>query len=214
MLNTALWMRAWREVRNFASQEFRLTPESGSIQIELISEAINAKNFCFRIKSKPKTWVTSINFVECCGSKFPFWLLYSDSGQGDKKFWCFTFCSFSGQMVWNALYLWQRWPESLFHSPTPLLFQNFGIRVRQFFKFENPTPVQTPATIINRTWIYSCFYLRNDHTDSWYCRNWKVTPDPVFPKFLTPGPGPGSGRGFENLWKTGTGSGVAFPFRQ
>jgi len=44
----------------------------------------------------------------------------------------------------------QRWPE--LHA-TPLLFQNFWIRIRfrirfrQFFKFENPTPVQTPATI-------------------------------------------------------------------
>jgi len=40
----------------------------------------------------------------------------------------------------------QKWPESLFQ--TPLLFQNFLIRVRLFFNFENPTPVQTPATII------------------------------------------------------------------
>jgi len=70
----------------------------------------------------------------------------------------------------------QRWPESLFKTPTPLLFQNFWIRVRKFFKFENPTPVQTPATIINPTEIHICFYLRNDHTDSCYCRNWKVTP--------------------------------------
>ena len=58
----------------------------------------------------------------------------------------------------------QRWPESLFQ--TPLLFRNFGIQVRQFFKFENPTPVQTPVTIINPTLIYPCFYLTNDHTDS------------------------------------------------
>jgi len=49
----------------------------------------------------------------------------------------------------------QRWPESLFQTPTPLLFQNFGIRVQQFFKFENPTPVQTPATIINPALISS-----------------------------------------------------------
>jgi len=40
-------------------------------------------------------------------------------------------------------------PESLFQTPTPLLFQNFGIRVRQFFKFEYSTLVQTPATINN-----------------------------------------------------------------
>jgi len=88
----------------------------------------------------------------------------------------------------------QRWPESVFQTPTPLLFQYFGIRVRirarQFFELENPTPVQTPATVINATLIYPCFYLRNDHTNSCHCRNWKVTPDPdpVFPKFLTPGP--------------------------
>jgi len=43
---------------------------------------------------------------------------------------------------------YSRWPESLFQTPTPLLFQNFWIRVRLFFKFENPTPVQTLATII------------------------------------------------------------------
>ena len=89
----------------------------------------------------------------------------------------------------------QRWPESLFQTPTPLLFQNFGILVRiwvlQFFKFENPTPVQTPATIINPTLIYPCFCLRNDHTDSCCCWNWKVTPGPVLPKFLTLGPDPG-----------------------
>ena len=70
----------------------------------------------------------------------------------------------------------QRWPESLFQ--TPLLFQNFWIRVRQFFKFENPTLVQTPATIIDPTVIYPCFYFRNDRTDSCCCRNLKVTPEP------------------------------------
>jgi len=62
------------------------------------------------------------------------------------------------------------------------------VRIRIFFKFENPTPVQTPATIIDPPLIYPCFYIRNDHTDSCYCRNWKVTPGPVFPNFLTPGP--------------------------
>jgi len=63
-------------------------------------------------------------------------------------------------------------------------------RVRQFFKFENPTPVQTPATLSDPTVIYPCFYFRNDHTDFCYCRNRKVTPGPVFPKLLTPGPNP------------------------
>jgi len=45
----------------------------------------------------------------------------------------------------------QRWPESFFQPPTPLLFRNFSIRIRvrvgKFFKFENLTPVQTPAAI-------------------------------------------------------------------
>jgi len=86
--------------------------------------------------------------------------------------------------------IYQNWPESLFQTPTPLLCQNFWILVRQFFKFENPTPVQTPATIIHPAVIHPYFCLRNDHTDSCCCRHWKVTPapGPVFPKFLTPGP--------------------------
>ena len=66
--------------------------------------------------------------------------------------------------------------------------------MRQFFKFENPTPVQTPATIIDPTVIYPCFCLRNDRTDFCYCQNGKVTPGPVFHKFLTPGPGPNEKR--------------------
>ena len=63
----------------------------------------------------------------------------------------------------------------------------------QFFKFGNPTLVQTPATIINPTLIYPCFYLRNDHTDPCFCLNWKGTPGPcpVFPKVLSPGPDSG-----------------------
>jgi len=95
----------------------------------------------------------------------------------------------------------QRWPESIFRTPTPLVFQNFWIRVRKrirlFFKFENPTPVQTPATIIDPTIIYQCFYLRNDRTDSCYCRNGNVTqdPGPFFHKFLTQGPDPKEKRG-------------------
>ena len=38
-------------------------------------------------------------------------------------------------------------------------------------KFENPTLVQTPATIIDPTVIYPCFHFINDHSDSCYCRN-------------------------------------------
>jgi len=45
------------------------------------------------------------------------------------------------------------------------------------------------------------FYLRNDHTDSCYCRNWKVTPDPgpVSHKFLPPGSDPGPNEKHRNL---------------
>ena len=115
--------------------------------------------------------------------------------KADKAEMLFYFANCGFHFCWLPLQdFHQRWPESLFLTPTPLLFQNFSIRVhiRQFFKFENPTPVQTPSTIIDPTVIYPCFYLINDHTDSWYCRNWKVTPNPgpVFHKFLTPGPGP------------------------
>jgi len=51
--------------------------------------------------------------------------------------------------------------------------------------FDIPTPVQTPATIIDSAVIYPCCYLWNDHTDTCYCRNWKVTSIRVrfFPNF-------------------------------
>ena len=75
-------------------------------------------------------------------------------------------------------------------------------------KFWNPGPDPGPAIFQiwesdscsdsgcnhqSNTLIYPCFYLSNDHTDSCYCRNSKVTPDlgPVFRKFFTPGPVPG-----------------------
>jgi len=66
------------------------------------------------------------------------------------------------------------------------------VRVRNIFKFENPTPLQTPANM-DSTEIQQCFYLRNvmyeNHTDSccWKC---KVIPGPFFYKFLIPAPGP------------------------
>ena len=87
----------------------------------------------------------------------------------------------------------QRRPESLFQTPTPLLFQNFWIRVWLFFKFENPTPDQNPVTIIDPIVIYSSICLRNDHTDSCYCRNGKVTSDP--------------GPGFSQIFDSESGSG-------
>jgi len=56
---------------------------------------------------------------------------------------------------------------------------------------ENPTFVQNPATI-DPTEISPRFFLRNDHRDSYYCQNWKVTLDlhQVFHKILTLVPGP------------------------
>jgi len=51
----------------------------------------------------------------------------------------------------------QRWPESLFQTPTPFLFQNFWILVQEFFNFENPALVQTPATIIDPIVISHAF---------------------------------------------------------
>ena len=69
-------------------------------------------------------------------------------------------------------------------APVP----KFWIRDRLFFKFENPTPVQTPATIIDPTEINPCFYLRNNHTGSCFCPKGVVTMGPVFHKCLTPGP--------------------------
>ena len=72
--------------------------------------------------------------------------------------------------------LFQRWLESLFQTPTPLLFQNFWIRVRLLLKFEKPTPVQTRATLIDPTVIYPHFYLKSDRTDCCYSLNRKVTP--------------------------------------
>jgi len=74
----------------------------------------------------------------------------------------------------------QRWPESFFQTLTPFLFQNFWIpiRVRKFFKFDDPTPVQNPASI-DPNEIYLWFYFRNDRADCCYCPIWKLTEDPV-----------------------------------
>ena len=46
-------------------------------------------------------------------------------------------------------------------------------------------PLFRLATINDPTVICPSFYSRNDHTNSCYCRNWNVTPDPgpVFPYF-------------------------------
>ena len=98
-------------------------------------------------------------------------------------------------VAWDALGLKQRWPQSLFQTPTPLLFQNFWIwfliRVRKFLKFENPTLVQTPVTIINPTLIYPCFYLRK-----WRHRLLRL------PKSKSD-----SGSGLSQIFESGSGSG-------
>jgi len=76
-------------------------------------------------------------------------------------------------------------------APVPKFLNRVRIRVRQFFKFENLTPVQTPATIIDPTEIYPCLYLRNDHTDSCYCWNGQVTLCPFFSQIFDSGTGSG-----------------------
>jgi len=69
--------------------------------------------------------------------------------------------------------------------------QKFWIRIRNVFKFENPTP----ATI-DVAEMQQCLYFSNDtytdRTDSRCSRKYKVTPDtgPVFHEFFTPAPGP------------------------
>ena len=91
-------------------------------------------------------------------------------------------------VVYCAYDMDQRWPVSLFPDSDSSPVPKFLNPAPKIFKFDNPTPVQTPATIIDPTIIYPCFYLRYGHTDSCYCRNWKVAPGPVFHKFLTPCP--------------------------
>jgi len=113
-----------------------------------------------------------------CGAQCKTW------ARGPSKQWFYGVIVFShrGTIVveLSAADIQQRWLESLFQTPTPLLFQNFWILDRiwvwQLFIFENPTPIQTRATIIDLTVIYPWFYLRKKHTDSCYCLNWKVTP--------------------------------------
>jgi len=100
----------------------------------------------------------------------------------------------------QAIELNQRWLESLFQTPTPLLFNDFLIRVRKFFNLRIRV-FQTPATTIDPTVIYPCFFRRNDHTDSCYRRNGKVTPYPgsFFHKFFTLAPDPGPKEKRRNL---------------
>jgi len=85
----------------------------------------------------------------------------------------------------------QRWPESLFKTPTPSLTKIFesgsgsgnfsNLRIRPLFRLQ---------LTIDPTEICQYFCIRNDHADSCYCRNWNVKPDPgpLFYKVLTPGP--------------------------
>ena len=77
-------------------------------------------------------------------------IVYDDSKQPV----CFTPSS--------ASLLHQRCPESHFHTPAPLLFQNYWIRVQKCINFENWTPVQTPDTIDTnkiQQWFYLSFQM-------------------------------------------------------
>jgi len=77
-------------------------------------------------------------------------------------------------------------------TSTPLLFQNFQIRirVRKFFEFENPTSAQTPVAIDRSVRNLYMSLLRNDQADSCCCQNWKLTPCSLSHRFLTPDSGP------------------------
>jgi len=57
--------------------------------------------------------------------------------------------------LYNHVKGWSEVAEVIFSDHDLLLFHNFfiRIRVRNFFKFENPTPVQTPTHSINKTEI-------------------------------------------------------------
>jgi len=61
---------------------------------------------------------------------------------------------------------------------------------RNFFTCEDPTTVQTLATI-GRTEIQQCL---KDHADPCYCRKQTVNSGPVFQKYLTPDLGPNKRR--------------------
>jgi len=47
----------------------------------------------------------------------------------------------------SAVQPYQRWPESLFQKPNPLLSQNFWIGFWQFFKFGIPTPIDSVTRV-------------------------------------------------------------------
>jgi len=87
--------------------------------------------------------------------------------------------SFSKRQLISCLL--QRWLESLFQTPTLLLFQNYWIRVQQFFKFENLTLVHHRS---NR--ILAMFLLKK-----WPPRLL------LLPKLKSD---TGSGPGFHKLW--------------
>jgi len=79
----------------------------------------------------------------------------------------------------------QRWPEAHFQTPdtapVPKIL-NHGPEIGS--DSGNHRRNRNSATLVLKQWhLYK-------HADSWYCRKDKVTPDPVFHKFLTPDPGP------------------------
>jgi len=65
----------------------------------------------------------------------------------------------------------QGWPESHRQTPTRSCSQIFGSGSKKFFKFENPTPLETPATIdITEisVMVYVGIYMYKRHADSCY----------------------------------------------
>jgi len=88
--------------------------------------------------------------------------------------------------------LHQKWPESLFENPTPLLFQNIFIRPGSgiFQIWESDTCSKSGYCRSNRN--LPMFFLKKWPRRLLLLTKLKVTPDPgpVFHNILTPGPDP------------------------
>jgi len=105
-------------------------------------------------------------------------------------------------VVWplcgSAMGQQQRRPESVFQtrlrSCSKLWESGSGsfsnLRIRHLFRLR---------LLSIQLAIYSCFCSRNDHADSYYCQNWKVTPDPKEKRRILPESSPAL-RIRDHLW--------------
>ena len=128
-----------------------------------------------------------------------------ESGSGNFLIWEFDSCSDSGynhqsnqgfptgstRTPWGYEIEHQGVRRSLGHRPACIslieqyISQNFFGGTKNALTWQRGTSSKKGWEPLSPTEIYPCFHLRNDHTDSCYCRNWKVTPDPdpFFPNF-------------------------------